>query len=61
MQRKYYVAESQVRRSKIKGRSSYDLIHEWEENCPSIEVEIVSLRTNIERLEVEKSSNENFV
>ena len=38
-----------------------DLIHEWEENCPSLEAEVVSLRMNLERVETKKGLNEKIV
>lgn len=34
------------------------MIHEWEENCQSLEEEVVSLRTNLDGINIEKDLNE---
>ena len=47
--------------AKLKEEVLNYLIHQWEENCESLEAEIVSLRTDLEILEAKKGLDRKFV
>lgn len=46
--------------AKRKEEVLHDLIHEWEENCQSLEVQVVSLRMDLERMETKKGLMKNL-